>query len=247
MKEGASVGIIRATVAGHIYRFGFSGIIILAFLILFLPSPAPGAITVTSSQERISLSQYTDILIDPKGEMGINDVTSPHKAQDFLPATQTSNATHRNIYYWLRLTFDNSTNQPLDKVLSFGETALHQLTLYVPKPGGGYRVRQIDIEKALYQSDIVVHQTAFSLILPPNSGTTIYVRMYKATQIKPMLWDPGSFVTTNEFRTAIYGLAGGIILLAAMYQLVIILMTRDVPSLRWSFFAFSTCAYILDI
>ncbi len=188
--------------------------------------PAPGTVVLSDEQTKYPLGLYLDILNDPSGRLGIEDVASPEYDPKFTPSqVVVPNFGYYKGAYWVRFHLKNDSSK-LDRwLLELGFPNMHYVDLYIPSAQGeSWTVKLSGLLRPFDTHDIVNRHIVFLVNLPPQAEQTYYMRFQNgASMTLPLvLWQPENFYQENSTDQLWLGLYYGALLIMLVYNLYVL-------------------------
>ena len=212
--------------------------------------PRPGAVILGDDQGRYRLGPHMQILEDPSGELGIQEVTSPEFEGQFTPsqAAAPGFGFTRSVY-WARFRVKNETLGADEWLLAVNFANMEFVDLYLPAPGGeGYLVKESGAKRPFETRDVAHRLIVFNLPLPPQAEQTIYMRFQSQASMTLglTLWAPGAFLEFTERETLVLGLFYGALLIILAYHLFLLVSLRDASYVYYVFFLASGIVFFAE-
>lgn len=215
------------------------------FLFLFLlftwNLQAAEPLRLESGAERWVLDAHLEVLTDPTRQITFAQIQQGHlqtQFKDNLGGPPSPGFTEN--YYWLRFRLENQQAKQSRFLLEFAETAVDFFEVYLPMPGGGYRkVPGGDLLK-VSQRELFDNKFLFPLHIPPGQAVEVYLHMQSGYAVMPLvLHHPDAFKETNDTERLVVGMALGVILALAIYNLILYLGIRDATFITYGLYHFS--------
>lgn len=138
---------------------------------------APLALDPTSPTQR--LDGHVDVLLDPSGELTLDDLRDGGRADDFVPFGDRPYLQGSGAYgvpAWLRVTFTNATDQPIDRVLQLSQVTIDHVEAFPPgHPGGSRAGWSAGQDTEIAQRVVRHHAPRFPVRIHPGDTQTWYV------------------------------------------------------------------------
>jgi two-component system, sensor histidine kinase LadS len=203
--------------------------------------------------ERISgtfLGRHLGVLVDPTGELEIEQVESPALAQRFVegypdaPSFGFTAATH-----WVRLRVHNSAHVPRAWLLELGFPLLDDVTLFLPRGDGSYEVRASGDRRPFAERDLAYRNVVFALEEPPDSLRTYYLRVQTTGSLVMPLraWSMFEFVDYQNSGNAVNWMFYGLTLGMGLYNLFLFAFVRQKEHLLYALYVFAMAALTLTL
>ncbi|WP_049974600.1 sensor histidine kinase [Azospirillum sp. B4] len=204
-----------------------------------------GEVAVTGPD--LSLGGHLDILEDPGRALTLADVMSGPAARHFVPATRdTPGFARTRSAYWARVTLDNPTDAPLNRLLVFAYPYYRALDLYAFSGDGLEPAEQRHVAEgaAVRGTDIPHRYPVFTLTLPPGR-TVLYLRVeHYFASFALYLRTSDAQAQVDRRDILLHGLTFGVLIIAAAYQFALVVMAGVEVGVTLLFYALITLAYI---
>jgi len=143
------------------------------------PLVASGSTVVVSPElPRTPLVEHVEVLEDPEGRLGLDEVRSPAAAARFrAPTRPTLDFGYSRSSWWLRFRLHNPTDRALDLALEVGVPLIDEIVLYAPTPGGGYASTTLGLVVPFEERVLPHRRAAFPISAAPHAAGTYYVRV----------------------------------------------------------------------
>ncbi len=194
------------------------------------PPTPPRPVILTDNQAQYPLGKHLDILVDPTGELTIEDVASPEYAAQFVPSQVSApNYGYTNRIVWVRLNLVNETRQANQWLLEDGFANTQFVDLYTPLPEGGFALKQAGVLRPAATRDVSHPHTVFNLLIPPHSQQTYYLRFQNgASMTLPLtLWEQNAFLNHSLSEQIWMGIFYGILIGLLFYNLFLLFSLRE--------------------
>ncbi len=218
-------------------------IFFLFFLFSFpLFAKAERIVTLDSTKERYELAPYIDILEDKEKMWTITQISSEAFSAKFSPNRQTyPNFGYVSSAYWVRI---HMNNRSVDHEwwLEINAPHIDRITLYTPTPVGIFTAKTAGDILPLQDRDIKHRNVVFVVHPEQMKNETLYLRIETegAMQFPLLLWKPQAFAKANQSEFFIIGMASGILLAIAIYNLFLFFFLRMREYLYYVLFVFSS-------
>lgn len=204
----------------------------------------------------ISLTDYFAVLEDSTTKLSLDEIRSSAIAGQFktesAPAEGLSFGFTRSAY-WLRLTLQNSSEQPVKRMLEVAYARMSTIQFHQPKlpnspnplePGADYQSRTTGIALPFKTRGYPNRFFVFPVVVPAHSVQVYYLRFESILPIliPARLWVPQAFHEheRNDYITQAwyFGMATAMIL----FNLLLFFALRDVIYLQY--IAFASCTVL---
>ncbi|OHD65887.1 MAG: hypothetical protein A2176_03505 [Spirochaetes bacterium RBG_13_51_14] len=202
----------------------------------------------------VSLFASKPILIDKTLTMRnisgeIDYIEDAHKALTFTDIVQRTSlkwtgSSHRYInfgytksQFWFRFTVDNRTDATLPWLLEIDFPPLDLIELYAPDESGRYNVRTTGDTRPFSTRDVEDISYIFTMSQKPGA-MTCYIRIDSLDSVNFNLniLSPDYYLTRLHNDIPIYWIYFGIMIIMALYNLSIFILTRDRGYIYFSIF-----------
>lgn len=180
-------------------------------------------LTVEDGGSAYIVNDYMEILEDKKKRWTLQDVQSPELQSRFEPAEGRASFGYTESAYWIKVTVRNASG-----------SSEWQLALRNPL------MDHFDLYSSAEAEPIRQHYPAYSLRLPTDTDTTVYMRFETpGSFIVPLrLNEPAAIYSKTSTEFMMYGLYYGIILTIVIYMLSLYFSSRNLAYIYY-------CLYIL--
>ncbi|HET9241251.1 MAG TPA: 7TM diverse intracellular signaling domain-containing protein [Oligoflexus sp.] len=206
------------------------GIWLLLFWIL--PTPclhAAEPYSIAPAMKGAPLGRHFEILADPTGQLGLQDILEKDAAQAFRPSQETvPNFGLRRGPQWVKFTIHNPLQQELTILLENKFTLADSLELYYQNPAGDWLKKAAGDQRPFIERDIHTRQAVFRLTLAPGSHR-FYARTFAdgAHQLPLHIWTQDEFFAHNAREYGWIGILVGFHLVICLYNLFLYFSLRD--------------------
>ena len=202
----------------------------LADSMIVAPS-ASGPVLLTDEQDAYPLGMHLEILEDPGGTLTIEDVSSPSYDSKFVPnQTQVPVFGFTDSTYWVRINLQNETSTSSNWFLDVLYSNLHYVDLYTPAPDKeGFSVKQTGSARSPTTRDLRYPRVIFTLLAPPQSQETIYMRFQSGTSmtLNLKLWSQQEFFNYSILEQITFGLFFGVLIGLLFYNLFLLFAWKE--------------------
>ncbi len=179
-----------------------------------------------------NLTHWVDLLEDPSGTLGFDQVRSAAWAARFAPSRHTGEALNFGITpsaWWLRLRLSNTGDAPQERWLEVAYARLSHLDVYVPMAGGGYRAIRTGTTAPFESRGYLNRNFVFPVTLPARTEQTLYLRVASTTAfIVPVrLWEPAAFHAYERSDYAAQAWYFGMAAAMVLYNLLLFVRLKD--------------------
>jgi len=184
----------------------------------------------------VPLGARVGLLEDKHGTLGIAEVAARSGAGFRTQPKQIVSLGFTHSVYWLRLVVDNSAPVERSWLLEVAFPHLDDLTLYVPRPDGGFDARATGDQRPFAQRDLAYRNFVFMLEEPPGKRQVYYLRVQTvgSMEIPLLAWTLGEFVEHQHLDWAGLCVFYGVLLVMTCYSACLFLFTREREYLQFS-------------
>jgi signal transduction histidine kinase/ActR/RegA family two-component response regulator/HPt (histidine-containing phosphotransfer) domain-containing protein len=204
---------------------------------------------VTDGRLRFSTAGHLELLADPSGEFGIDEVRSAPVASAFAPsAAAIPNLGFDRKVYWARLRVDNRLLEPATYFLDLSYPLLDSVQAYVVSPAGVVRYETGDREP--FSSRPVAARTfLFPVALKPSQPVTIYLRVETVGSLRlPLeLMTRDAVFSCIAVTQGMLALYYGLLLMLVVYNLYHFWRLKDVNAAYYAIFIACYIAFQLAL
>jgi signal transduction histidine kinase len=196
------------------------------------------------NQMPISLTEYFAVLEDTSNALKLADVQKADVAARFKTNFQRLNLGYSRSSYWLRLTLQNPTDQPLQRMLEIGYPLLSYVQFHQPLVNGEYQSTVTGLAQPFTSRPYDHRYFVFPVTLPAHSEQIYFLRFYStdAIIVPAQFWQPEAFhrYERNDyfFQSWYFGVATAMILL----NFFLFIALRD--RIYFSYVVFASCMSI---
>ncbi|HTT11732.1 MAG TPA: diguanylate cyclase [Burkholderiaceae bacterium] len=153
-----------------------------AALIALVVATAAGAaddpvVELDPQAARVVLNDALLLYVDTTGQLDIDDVTRPEMANRFVrPAGDPRNLGHIYSVVWIKFTVRAAPGDAAARVLELAYPFADYVTLYVPKPEGGFRMSIGGDHSRVSDREIPDRLFLFPAAPTPGGDTTYFLR-----------------------------------------------------------------------
>ena len=190
------------------------------------------------NQMPISLTEYFAVLEDTSRMLTQADIEKVENAARFkkdLPAAEAISFDYTRSVFWLRLTFCNPSNRPLERMLEIGYPLLTSIQFHQPVANGAYQLLTTGLAMPFATRPYPNRYFVFPVTLPAHSDQVYYLRLQAtdALIVPARLWEPQAFhrYERNDYlgQAWYFGMASAMIL----FNLLLFIALRDVVYLLY--------------
>lgn len=213
----------------------FSLILSLIFSIFFvLPVFATenGLDVSGLEQTPVSLTPYISIFNDESGTLSFSDIQTSNIANRFFceqSHAEAINFGYSETAHWLRFRLQNSSNQPIERILEISDARLSNVQFFQPDAQNNYSSittgQAFPFSTRAYKNRYLV----FPITLPANSKQTYFFRIKgkTATIVPAKLWTTQAFKIHERKDYLIQAWYFGMVSAMVLFNLLLFLLLRD--------------------
>ena len=178
---------------------------------------------------RVLTGAEVEMLRDPGGGLGIDDVAAPAAASRFRPIGQGLGFSYTDDAVWLRLHLRRAASDPADWRLELTSTYLNDVQFFEPQVGGGFRSRQAGDRHPFAERAVPYRRPAFDIHLPDTHPRVFYVRLRSDSTFTMQFvwWQARAFDASMHRDTLWIGGLGSIVLISMLFFLQAWFLNRD--------------------
>lgn len=207
---------------------------ILFFIFLGLivhTSPARDTLILEDDPGRYHLENHFSYLVDPSGDLTIDDVSGSYYKDKFIPSPGIArNFGYTDATYWLRFRVSNRSERFTSWILQ-AEFIWHSLLeLYIPDGSGGYIVERTGHKLSLQDQDIKHSKLLFDFPVDRGGEATFYLKIHsgEAMILDFTILSYDKFIAEDHENQLLYGLFYGVLIIMMLYNLVYFFFSREV-------------------
>jgi diguanylate cyclase (GGDEF)-like protein len=203
---------------------------LLLFALALLPIAARAGVAPVEIGEGFrqqALAGHLDVLEDQTGRL---DLAGARASTGFRAAPPGGlKIGFSDSAWWVRATLHNPGPKPRQLVLREAYPLMDSITLWAPRPDGGWRVVRTGDRLPFGSRDYPHHEFLFDLELPPESTQTVYLRFASGgpMDITLSLYSPNALAGTLGAEQLVYGAFYGGFLVLVLYNLFLCMVVRD--------------------
>ncbi len=223
--------------------------ILLPAWLFAVGASAAGPVTVGPGEFSRALGQDIRVFVDTSHSMSIDQVSRlPDSA--FVAITRTTpNYSFSPHTYWFRLQVQWDVAAADTYLLTQEYPLTDYLTLYRPRPGGGYVASRTGDQFPFAQREVPIRALGFVLTAQPGAVTTYYVSAQGAgtIYIDLHLASLASAQATSETRHLLLGLYYGALIALLLYNLLLFATLRESVYLYYTIYVAALGATFFDL
>jgi signal transduction histidine kinase len=176
-----------------------------------------------------NLAGQLSVLRDAGGQLRIEEVAAPGRADEFVPLPGVLSAGFTSDAYWLRLTLQRAPTAPEHWWLEVGPSYLNDVSLYEPSALGGFQVTHLGNLQAFAERPVQHRNFVFPLSLPAAQAETIYLRVKTKSSLRVQVdvWQFSGLMGRAQAETGLFSVYLGILSLAFVINLMFLFTIRE--------------------
>lgn len=222
-------------------------LIFIATLLLFVASKSgQGSVLVAGDiADNIDLSPHIELLEDPDGTFGIDDVSGETLAAQFH-TPETTNFGFSNSVYWVRLTLKNTGPDPIPLQIRQDYPLIDYLDFWSRDDNGRWRVRETGDRRAFQQREVEHRDFIFPVAVPAHTEAQYFLRFASdgSLNIGLTLYSRQALINTISREQLIYGAYYGGLIALVLYNFLIFIIVRDRAFLYYLLYVISYGLYM---
>lgn len=207
----------------------FRNILVCLGLLICALAHASPTVVLKPGQKRADVARSMDILVDPEGHWGFQQVRGEFAGRFRANHAEEPNFGFTDSVIWLRFTLDSDAVPNATWYFVERYPILDHVSLFAPLPGGGYK--RTNMGDTYPFSHRLINHRAF--IFPLNTALkgprTYYVRVSGkgALNLSPVLYSSAGLVEYTYRDTLLYGIFYGCLLIMVVYNALLALSLRE--------------------
>ncbi|WP_111657983.1 sensor histidine kinase [Isoalcanivorax indicus] len=222
----------------------------LAVLLLFGALPAVAAVIMPApGEQELSIGRHVDVLVDPEGRWGIEDVSTTFAGRfERSQSTNPSFGFTRSVI-WLRMTLDLDQVRDRSWFLIQRHPIVDHMYLYEPDGAGGFSVHHMGDVLPFDERVMRVREFVFPLDPALEGPHTYYMKVHGlgALHIDLRLSSSRGLVERTYREQLIFGLFLGGVVAMLLYNLLLFFTVRDTAYLHYLVFIAGFALSFLNI
>jgi signal transduction histidine kinase len=177
----------------------------------------------------VNLAGQLSVLRDAGGQLRIEEVAAPDRADEFVPLPGILSAGFTPDAYWLRLTLQRAPTTPEQWLLEVGPSYLNDVSLYEPQAEGGFKVTRLGDLQAFAERPVQHRNFVFPLSLPAAKAHTLYLRVKTQSSLRVQVdvWQFTGLLAQAQAQTGLFSVYLGILSLAFVVNLMFLFTIRE--------------------
>ena len=227
-----------------------SGLLILLMLMLApficLTSAYASTPLILDDLQRYSLQGHLEILVDPKGELTLNDILTPAFRTRFLPIPGFVNRSYTEETTWVRTTLERTANFPEDTFLRLWPPYLDYLDIYIqdgeaPDDPAAYHLFHLGDHIPATDRPIVNTDFTIPLHLKEHKLYTVYLKVHTTSSLSLSgdIHTEPDYISFSNMKVALQGGYLATALVISIINLILFIRLRDQLYLFFSMYVFS--------
>ncbi len=204
---------------------------------------------VSGDQAVYSTVGHLQLLLDPEGDLSIDDIRSPPWAEAFAPAhSEMHNLGFDRRVYWARLRIDNRLERARTDYLELAYPLLDSVIVYIDSPAGLQRYETGD-RTAFATRPVSARTFLFPVALQPGQALDVYLRVETAGALNLPLELLSRNAAFERMATeySVLALYYGALLMLVVYNLYHFWRLRDVNAAYYAAFVSLYVAFQLGL
>ncbi|HEY9178897.1 MAG TPA: 7TM diverse intracellular signaling domain-containing protein [Flavipsychrobacter sp.] len=203
-------------------------------------------IVITNPAAPTLYGEHISFYIDSSATKSFDEVL---QTDDFIPSnSRVPNLGVTDAVIWLKINLLNYSRFD-DLVLEVENPLLDKVSFYHPDGKGGYQAKEISKNKPFTDRGNPSQNYRFEFRNVDSSGTTAFLRIESNTQllIPVKIGSPEKVANANLNRDMLSGMYFGIMLVMLLYNLFVLLSTKDKSYFYYILYIFSVALVQLNI
>ncbi|MFN8475374.1 MAG: 7TM diverse intracellular signaling domain-containing protein [Anaerolineae bacterium] len=206
------------------------------------PGPSSRVAELADSAASMSLDPYIEVLQDPAGQLGIDEVSGSGMADRFAPVASTTwLADVAGQPPWVRFTVRNPLDHAAAYYVQVAAIAPTAVAFYAPDESAGtYRLVPSGASRPEMPLPLPSRSFVYPVTIPARGEVTYYIRPDNASvdlRMPLALWRPLAFEQTDKTQSAAWGALIGSLLATAVLSLLLSVGLRERSFLLLAAFA----------
>lgn len=234
--------------------------LVLISLLFFLAAPgfamakdpAGTVLPISETVGQYWLATHVDYVLDPEGDLGIEDVAHSSSALAFQRNSEDTLAFgYVDAVYWIRIPIqsqDRLTTTWLLEISGLGR-AIDEIEAFLPDADGMLQVLKSGDSIPFNERRVHHHAVLFPLKLAGKAATTLYLRVKTngTLQIPMTLWSNERYVENEHHDTLLEGMFYGVLLIMIFYNAFIYLSVRDNSYIIYVFYLLCVLMFAVSL
>ena len=224
-------------------RWPFGWLLLLMLVAGHAGAGNPPPFLVDGAQQSNRITIYSEYLADPGHSLHLEDLLSGRFDDQFQPAVRSRERLgYGDVVWWIRIALQNTTDQPLRRILDVVPGHFAQLTLFRPD-GGGYAASHSGTDISPPWADIRDRRLLHQVTLAPKSTQLYYLRIVPSGSMNYSLHlsTPQAQFESNFREDLPYLLTGGLLIGLLIFNAGQFFLTRQ----RTQLYYMLTLAFVL--
>ncbi|UEM21523.1 PAS domain S-box protein [Skermanella mucosa] len=191
---------------------------------------AARTVMLVNELEVYALGRDMELFEDPTGRLTIDQVATPEFSHRFRPGREDEpNFGLTRSAVWARVTLNSILAVHRDWFLVFREALVDRVTVYVPRPDGGWTALEGGMLASRSYFRLAHRYPVFPLWLQPTEQPTLYVRVENrgALTIPLVIQSVASLYTSDRSEQLLFGTLFGILMTVCVYLFFIWRVMRE--------------------
>ncbi len=212
-------------------NFKSFALLTVSILSISFPALAWDKVSLDKKTNRLPLGKNLYYLVDPERKLTFEDITKSEFAEKFIKSeTDTLDFGQDNDNYWIRTTFENETDEKIQKLIEIDYSNIDIVEFYKPTSEGGYIKEESGMLFPFSTRSFKNRNFIYTIDLEPKSEKTFFIKAWTsgAMKLPIVLWEKEEFLNYNADVQHGLGLYYGVMLVMILYNLFIFFSVRDV-------------------
>lgn len=204
----------------------------LAILVLLCTAQRAAAADVAvvdPHAPRVVLTDALSVYVDPTGKLDVEDVAQPAFADHFVaPTGDPRNLGHIHSVLWIRFALRFAPGDRAPRVLELAYPFVDSLTLYAPRPGGGFEASRAGDHTRVSERALPDRGFLFPIAPTPGGAATYYLRYQSVGLVSlPLsLWRDDALRAARQTEALALGIYYGCLITLLLYNLALYVALR---------------------
>ena len=206
-------------------------IFFILLLLIYHTIYANSTITISHSQQSFKEFQV-ERYEDNTSKLSFEDIRN---VKNFTLISNRINEGYSSSYFWFKFKIKNDTNISMPYIIYFSENLVHELDCYEVSADNSVRKYQQGVGYYIKGQPNKLDNPKFNIVLDKNETKTIYIRMYsKYPNFGAFyLFDKDGFNSYSHLYDSIYSAYFGGMLALLLYNLFLLIFSRDIAYLYY--------------
>lgn len=203
------------------------------------------SLSIDQQLESAALSSHMQWVEDAEHELILEQVMTGEGIDWQHTEDETFSFGFTDSTYWFKTELTNSSDKTLELFLELANPLTDWITFYEIKTSGT-RVIQTGDRLEFSHRPIIHSNFIFPIEIAPNESASYIFKVRDTDEfvLTPLLWNKDTYVTNSQHQTLINGLFYGVMMIMAIYNLIILIITRKKAYFYYVSFVISTALFI---